>query len=104
MQSILREFSKVLSVLFFRAKEGKELVRSISAVLLLSRVKEGKEDILRSFSQVILLFRVKEAMEDTLRSFSKVLLFRVEEDMGATGKAKGLVTSRMLTFSVAMQC
>ena len=100
MQSILREFSKVLSVLFFRAKEGKELVRLISAVLLLSRVKEGKEDILRSFSQVILLFRVKEAMDDTLRSFSEV-----EEDMGATGKAKGLLfDNRMLTFSVAMQC
>ena len=103
MQSILREFSKVLTELFFRAKEAMELVRSISTVLLLSRVKEDI-CILRSFSQVILLFRVKEAMEDTLRSFSKVLLFRVEEDMGATGKAKGLVTSRMLTFSVAMQC
>ena len=102
MQSILRAFSKVLTVLFFRAKEGKELMRSLSEGLL-SRVKEDI-CILRSFSQVILLFRVKEAMEDTLRSFSKVLLFRVEEDMGATGKAKGLVTSRMLTFSVAMQC
>ena len=98
MQSILREFSKVLSVLFFRAKEGKELMRSLSEGLL-SRVKEDI-CILRSFSQVVLLFRVKEGMDDTLRSFSEV-----EEDMVATGKAKGLLfDGRMLTFSVAMQC
>ena len=99
MQSILREFSKVLTELFFRAKEAMELVRSISTVLLLSRVKEDI-CILRSFSQVVLLFRVKEGMDDTLRSFSEV-----EEDMVATGKAKGLLfDGRMLTFSVAMQC